>query len=140
MPLVKRVFALTPPQDTWLTERASVLGITTAELSRRIMDAARGEMGELLLASNKAPAILGAVTPQATAPTERSAAILELMRYCQEHKIPEARITELLTKRVYGADWRQADANDYRSVLFTLRYGSDPPLFDPGEQPDEQAV
>ena len=136
MALIQRVFSITEPQEKWLLGRAAELGISHAELMRRIMDAARGEMGELLSASSKAPALLAPMAPAVErAPTERAAAISELMRYCVEHRIPETRITELLAARVDNGDWRQAQAADYRAVLFMLRYGSDPVLFPNGEQP-----
>jgi hypothetical protein len=129
MALIQRVFSISAPQEEWLLSRSAQLGISHAELMRRIMDAARGEMGELLMVSSKAPALFGAQTPPAQAPTERAAAIAELMRYCRDQHIPERAITPLLAQRMGDGDWRQADAADYRSVLFTLRYGSDPPLF-----------
>jgi hypothetical protein len=132
MALIQRVFSITEPQEKWLLGRAAELGISHAELMRRIMDAARGEMGELLAASTKAPALLAPIAPPVErAPTERAAAISELMRYCVEHRIPETRITELLTMQMQGADWRSADAMDYYAVLNSLKHG----VWKPGEQP-----
>lgn len=129
MALIQRVFSITEPQEKWLLGRAAELGISHAELMRRIMDAARGEMGELLAARTKAPALLAPAVE--IAPTERAAAISELMRYCVEHRIPETRITELLTMQMDGADWRGADAVDYYAVLNSLKHG----VWKPSEQP-----
>src|SRR5689334_926620 len=124
MALIQRVFSITKPQEDWLLTRSAQLGISHAELMRRIMDAARGEMGELVSASNQAPALLAPCVPAVNAtPKERSASIMDLMRYCMEYKIPETRITELLTARMNGGDWRQASAADYRAVLDLLIYG-----------------
>jgi hypothetical protein len=125
MPLVQRMFSLTKPQEEWLKARAAQVGISPAELMRRIMDAARGEIGELLTASSRAPSLLApSPAPAVSAPpSERAAAILELMRYCQEHHIPETRITELLTRVGALDDWRQASAADYQAVLDVLVYG-----------------
>lgn len=133
MPLIQRVFSITKPQEEWLLTRSKQLGISYAELMRRVMDAARGEMDELLSASSKAPAILAPPIAPAQPPTERAAAILDLMRYAQENRIPDVRISELLCERTNSKDWRQASAADYRSVLFSLKYGADPSLFDTGE-------
>lgn len=138
MPLIQRVFSITKPQEDWLLSRSAQLGISHAELMRRIMDAARGEMGELLLASSKAPAIMAPAQANSLPPTERSGAILDLMRYCSENRIPETRITELLRARMDGGDWRQASAADYRAVLFMLQHSSDPARFYSGEQAGEQ--
>ena len=133
MALKQRLFSLTEPQERWLLTRAGELGISHAELMRRILDAARGEIGELNAASAPPPATLapGNGNPRGAAPSERSAAISDLMRYCQEHKIPEIKITELLTRTVGGGDWRQASAMDYYAVLNTLKHGE----WQPCEQP-----
>lgn len=131
MALKQRLFSLTEPQERWLLTRAGELGISHAELMRRILDAARGEIGELNAASAPPPATLapGNGNPRGAAPSERSAAILDLMRYCQEHKIPENRITQLLTDRMNGGDWRQAQAADYRAVLMVLQHSTDSTLY-----------
>lgn len=131
MPLKQRLFSITEPQEKWLLARATQLGVSHAELMRRILDAARGEIGELETTKNRVAvpdqllAPVANIVPTAQPPTERAAAISELIRYCHDNRISENRIITLLRERMDGGDWRQAGAVEYRAVLDALRSQDD---------------